>query len=50
MPNAPAADVGELLRRLTQAQVEFIVVGGAAAVLHADVRRRYFALKAPGHR
>jgi hypothetical protein len=28
------ADVGELLRRLSVARVEFIVVGGAAAVLH----------------
>lgn len=28
------ADVGELLRRLSDAGVEFIVVGGAAAVLH----------------
>ncbi|MGB5268484.1 MAG: hypothetical protein WBN30_17960, partial [Polyangiales bacterium] len=28
------ADVGELLRRLSKAGVEFIVVGGAAAVLH----------------
>lgn len=28
------ADVGELLRRLSDARVEFIVVGGAAAVLH----------------
>lgn len=28
------ADVGELLRRLSEAGVEFIVVGGAAAVLH----------------
>ena len=29
-----SADVGELLRRLCDAGVEFIVVGGAAAVLH----------------
>lgn len=29
-----SADVGELLRRLSDAGVEFIVVGGAAAVLH----------------
>lgn len=28
------ADVGKLLRRLSDAGVEFIVVGGAAAVLH----------------
>ncbi len=34
MPNVPTADVGELLRHLTRAGVEFIVVGGAAAVLH----------------
>ncbi|MGB5547491.1 MAG: hypothetical protein WBM74_13035 [Polyangiales bacterium] len=34
MPSAPTADVGELLRHLTKARVEFIIVGGAAAVLH----------------
>lgn len=34
MPNRRDADVGELLRRLVDAEVEFIVVGGAAAVLH----------------
>jgi len=34
MPSPGYADVGELLRRLADAGVEFIVVGGAAAVLH----------------
>ena len=34
MPSPADADVGELLRRLVGAGVEFIVVGGAAAVLH----------------
>ena len=34
MPSPTQADVGELLRRLAAAGVEFIVVGGAAAVLH----------------
>ena len=34
MPSPTQADVGELLRRLVDAGVEFIVVGGAAAVLH----------------
>jgi predicted nucleotidyltransferase len=34
MPSPKDADVGELLRRLVDAEVEFIVVGGAAAVLH----------------
>ena len=34
MPSPTEADVGELLRRLAAAGVEFIVVGGAAAVLH----------------
>jgi hypothetical protein len=34
MPSPTHADVGELLRRLVGAGVEFIVVGGAAAVLH----------------
>jgi predicted nucleotidyltransferase len=34
MPSPKDADVGELLRRLSDAGVEFIVVGGAAAVLH----------------
>jgi len=34
MPSPTDADVGELLRRLVGAGVEFIVVGGAAAVLH----------------
>lgn len=34
MPSRTDADVGELLRRLVDAGVEFIVVGGAAAVLH----------------
>jgi hypothetical protein len=34
MPSPGHADVGELLRRLADARVEFIVVGGAAAVLH----------------
>ncbi|HET6417316.1 MAG TPA: hypothetical protein VFG22_13555 [Polyangiales bacterium] len=34
MPSPGYADVGELLRRLVDAGVEFIVVGGAAAVLH----------------
>jgi len=34
MPGPRAADVGELLRQLADARVEFIVVGGAAAVIH----------------
>ena len=34
MPSPTDTDVGELLRRLSGAGVEFIVVGGAAAVLH----------------
>ena len=34
MPSPTDADVGQLLRRLVDAGVEFIVVGGAAAVLH----------------
>ena len=34
MPSPKDTDVGELLRRLSDAGVEFIVVGGAAAVLH----------------
>ena len=34
MPSPRDADVGQLLRRLSGAGVEFIVVGGAAAVLH----------------
>ena len=34
MPSPTPADVGELLRRLVDSGVEFIVVGGAAAVLH----------------
>jgi len=34
MPSPREADVGELLRRLADAGVEFVVVGGAAAVLH----------------
>lgn len=34
MPSRTDADVGELLRRLVDAGVEFVVVGGAAAVLH----------------
>jgi len=34
MPSPGYADVGELLRRLADAWVEFIVVGGAAAVVH----------------
>jgi predicted nucleotidyltransferase len=34
MPSTGHADAGELLRRLADAGVEFIVVGGAAAVLH----------------
>jgi predicted nucleotidyltransferase len=34
MPSPRVADVGELLRRLADTEVEFIVVGGAAAVLH----------------
>ena len=34
MPSPREADVGELLRRLSGARVEFVVVGGAAAVLH----------------
>jgi predicted nucleotidyltransferase len=34
MPSPRDADVGELLWRLSGAGVEFIVVGGAAAVLH----------------
>lgn len=34
MQSPKDADVGELLRRLCGAGVEFIVVGGAAAVLH----------------
>jgi predicted nucleotidyltransferase len=34
MPSPRYGDVGELLRRLADAGVEFIVVGGAAAVLH----------------
>ena len=34
MPSQRLADVGELLKQLSGAGVEFIVVGGAAAVLH----------------
>jgi len=34
MPSPRDTDVGELLRQLSGAGVEFIVVGGAAAVLH----------------
>ena len=34
MPGPRVADVGELLRQLADAGVEFIVVGGAAAVIH----------------
>jgi len=34
MPSPGYADVGELLRRLVDAGVEFIALGGAAAVLH----------------
>ncbi|MDH3622450.1 MAG: nucleotidyltransferase [Myxococcales bacterium] len=34
MPSPRDTDVGELLRQLSDAGVEFIVVGGAAAVLH----------------
>lgn len=34
MPSRRDTDVGELIRRLVDAGVEFIVVGGAAAVLH----------------
>jgi hypothetical protein len=34
MPSPTDADVGQLVRRLVDAGVEFIVVGGAAAVLH----------------
>jgi predicted nucleotidyltransferase len=34
MPSPTNADVGALVRRLVDAGVEFIVVGGAAAVLH----------------
>ena len=34
MPSPTHTDVGELLRRLVDAGVEFVVVGGAAAVLH----------------
>jgi predicted nucleotidyltransferase len=34
MPSPTVVDVGELIRRLVDAGVEFIVVGGAAAVLH----------------
>jgi hypothetical protein len=34
MPSSTHADAGELLRRLAAAGVEFIVVDGAAAVLH----------------
>ncbi len=34
MPGPRVADVGELLRQLADARVEFIVVGGAAAVIH----------------
>ena len=34
MPSTGHADAGELIRRLADAGVEFIVVGGAAAVLH----------------
>lgn len=34
MPSPKDTDIGELLRRLSGAGVEFIVVGGAAAVIH----------------
>jgi predicted nucleotidyltransferase len=34
MPSPSDTDIGELLRRLSGVGVEFIVVGGAAAVLH----------------
>jgi predicted nucleotidyltransferase len=34
MPGGMTADVGALLRHLSEAGVEFIIVGGAAAVLH----------------
>jgi predicted nucleotidyltransferase len=34
MPSSKDSDAGELLRQLSDAGVEFIVVGGAAAVLH----------------
>jgi predicted nucleotidyltransferase len=34
MPSPRVTDVGELLKQLSGAGVEFIVVGGAAAVLH----------------
>jgi predicted nucleotidyltransferase len=34
MPSPTDVDVGKLLRQLVDAGVEFIVVGGAAAVLH----------------
>lgn len=34
MPSPSDADVGELIKQLSGAGVEFIVVGGAAAVLH----------------
>jgi hypothetical protein len=36
MPSPTDADVGELLRRLVDAGVEFIVVGGAAEELKAS--------------
>jgi predicted nucleotidyltransferase len=34
MPHPPQADLGALIAALAEAGVEFIVVGGAAAVLH----------------
>ena len=34
MSHPKEADIGELIRVLVQGRVEFIVVGGAAAVIH----------------
>lgn len=38
MATRPELDVEELLRRLADAEVDFVVVGGIAAVLHGYVR------------
>jgi len=50
MPSPGYADVGELLRRLTDAGVEFIVVGGAAAVFHGGKGSMENASVAPAGR
>lgn len=34
MPHPKEADIAELIRALVEARVEFIVVGGAAALIH----------------